>query len=96
MQIVCISAANIEAARNNSASARACQVVRDLPYTELPEAEVEIISLIDCELKSCRMCGACHPGGRCARDAAFSQILAKLTGADGVFLGRLRPLQPAL
>lgn len=85
MRIVCISAANIEVARNNSASVRACELVKEIILAKMPEAEVEIVPLIDFEMKPCRMCGACYPSGRCAHDAAFNQVFAKLTAAHGAF-----------
>lgn len=86
VKIVCISAANIEVARNHSASVRACQVVKDLFLAEQPSAEVEIVPLIDYDMKSCQMCGKCYPSQRCAVDAAFNQVFEKLISADGIFL----------
>jgi multimeric flavodoxin WrbA len=86
MKIACVSAANIEAARHHSASVRACQLVRDLLLAEQPAAEVEIIPLIDYEMKPCRMCGRCLETQRCARDEAFNQVFEKLIGADGIFV----------
>lgn len=86
MKITCISAANIEVARDRSASVRACELVRDLVLAEHPQADVEIVPLIDYEMKSCRMCGQCQESQRCARDAAFNQVFEKLIAADAVFV----------
>ena len=85
MKIVCVSAANIEVARHTSASVRACELIKELFLAEQPAAEVEIIPLIDYEMKPCRMCGKCHPSQRCAMDAAFNQVFEKLIAADGFF-----------
>jgi hypothetical protein len=85
MRIACVSAANIEVARGNSASVHACELVRDLLQVEKPGLEVEIIPLIDYEMLPCRMCGKCLDAGRCARDEAFNQVFEKLAAADGLF-----------
>ncbi len=86
MKITCISAANIETARGHSASVRACEVVRELVLVEHPAADVEIVPLIDYEMKPCRMCGECLGSERCARDEAFNQVFEKMIAADAVFV----------
>ncbi len=86
MKIVCISAANIDVARNNSASVHACELVRDLLQSEHPDAEVDIVPLIDYEMMPCHMCGKCLEKQRCARDEAFNQVFEKMIAADGIFL----------
>lgn len=86
MRITCISAANIEVARNSSASVRTCEMVRDLVHEHHPGAEVEIVPLLDYEMVPCRMCGKCQITERCARDAAFNQVFEKMIGADGIFV----------
>lgn len=86
MKIACISAANIDVAREHSASVHACELVRELLCDVLPDAMVEIIPLIDYELKPCRMCGQCFGPQRCARDEAFNQVFEKMVAADGIFV----------
>jgi multimeric flavodoxin WrbA len=86
MKITCISAANIEVARNNSTSVHACELVRDLLQSEQPDAEVEIVPLIDYEMMPCYMCGKCLEKQRCARDEAFNHVLEKMIAADGIFI----------
>jgi hypothetical protein len=86
MNITCISAANIEGSRQNSASLRACALVDELLTAELPGAEVAIVPLLDYEMKPCRMCGRCCATQRCARDQAFNQVFEKMIAADGLFL----------
>lgn len=86
MKIICVSASNIEGARANSASTQTCKIIRDLIHTDLaPEAEVEILPLIDYEPIPCRMCGKCYKTERCAHDPAFNKIFEKLVAADGAF-----------
>ncbi len=86
MKITCISAANIEVARNNSASVRACELVCDLLHGEHPDAEVDIVPLIDYDMLPCHMCGKCLEKERCARDEAFNQVFEKMIAADGIFM----------
>ncbi len=88
MKIVCLSASNIEPFRASSASTRACELVRDLVQAQpgFASVEVEILPLIDYELKPCRMCGKCLPTGRCARDEAFNQLQDHLAAADAIFV----------
>jgi len=87
MKITCISASNIERARQNSASTHACRIIQEMVLGQPdPAAEVQIVPLLDYELKSCRMCGKCFETGLCARDEAFNQLYRQLTSADGIFV----------
>ena len=87
MKITCISASNIEVARGHSASTRACELIGDLLREECgPSVQVEILPLIDFELKPCRMCGKCLKAGKCVRDEAFNRLYESLAQADGVFV----------
>jgi len=86
MKVVCISASNVEMARDCSASTRACTVVQELVTAQKPDAEVEIVPLLDYEMKPCRMCGRCFETGRCALDPAFNRVYEKLIAADAIFL----------
>ena len=86
MKISCISAANIEVARHNSASVRTCELVRDLILSDCPTAQVEIVPLIDYEMKPCRMCGQCQQSERCAYDEAFNQVFEKMIASDAVIV----------
>lgn len=87
MKITCISASNVEPARDHSASTRACELIRNILQEEHgSDLQVEIVPLIDYEMKPCRMCGQCLAAGKCARDIAFNQIYARLAEADAVFV----------
>jgi multimeric flavodoxin WrbA len=85
MKITCISAANIEVARHNSASVRTCELIRELVVSKSPIFQVDIIPLIDYEMKPCRMCGLCFNTQRCARDEAFNCVFEKLAASDAIF-----------
>jgi len=91
MKVVCLSASNIEKAKNQSTSTRTCEMVRDILFERLkdapePDLDVEIVRLIDYEPVPCRMRGECFYTGWCAHDDAFNQIYAKLVAADAVFI----------
>lgn len=86
MHITCLSASNIAPARQHSASTRACELIRDMVVAARPDASVEIVPLIDYEMKPCRMCGKCFGAGRCARDEAFNAVYAKMIAAGALFL----------
>jgi hypothetical protein len=86
VNVLCLSASNIAPARQHSASTRACEIIRDIITTHQPDATVEIVPLIDYEMKPCRMCGECFETGRCARDAAFNAVYEKMIAADALFL----------
>ncbi len=85
MKITCISASNIEPAREHSASTRTCELIRDLAQAE-GDAQVTILPLIDYEMKPCRMCGKCLEAGQCVCDTAFNQIYQRLAETDAVFV----------
>ena len=87
MKVLCISASNIEVARQHSASTHACMLVEEILGEEsLPLLEVEILPLIDYELVPCRMCGKCLETGECVRDDAFNRVFGKMQEAQAVFL----------
>jgi multimeric flavodoxin WrbA len=87
MKIACISASNVEIARQHSASTRVCELVREIVLARGPEnTEIQIIPLIDYELTPCRMCGSCFENGRCARDEAYNELFGQLTSADKIFI----------
>lgn len=86
MKILCISAANILPARQHSASTRACEIIRDQAVALDPSITIEILPLIDYEMKPCRMCGDCLPTLCCCRDDAFNQVHAQMQSSDAIFL----------
>jgi hypothetical protein len=80
--IVCLSASNVEMNRANSASTRAIVLDQKKP----DQVKVEIIPLLDYDMKPCRMCGQCFDSKHCAHDQAFNQIMDSMAGADALFL----------
>lgn len=87
MNITCISASNVEIARQHSASTRACEIIGELARLQAgPDTQVTILPLIDYELNPCRMCGKCLSTGRCVRDDAFNRVYEHMIAADAVFV----------
>ncbi len=86
MKITCISASNVEMAKDNSASTRTCEIVRDLLEEAGVEADVEIVRLVDRDLRPCTMCGGCLEAGNCVHDDDFSAIYAGLRASDALFV----------
>jgi len=87
MKITCISASNIEPARSHSASTRACEIIRQLIQEKHGKnVDVDILPLIDYEMKPCRMCGSCIDAGICVRDDAFNRIYAAIKESDALFV----------
>lgn len=85
LKIVCISASNVIKSRGNSASTKACEIIKsNLEKKYENGVEVEIIPLVDLNLKPCVMCGECEKNQRCVYDEEFNRIFSKLGGADGV------------
>jgi len=85
MKILCISASNVEPARDRSASTRTCELIRELIHAEC-NAQVDILRLLEYEMTPCRMCGKCFEAGKCVRDEAFNKIYESLAEADAVFV----------
>lgn len=86
MNLLCISASNIEPFRAQSASTRACRLFAELAAGMRPGLQSEVLALIDYELTPCRMCAACLETGRCCRDEAFNQVHARMQAADALLL----------
>jgi multimeric flavodoxin WrbA len=86
MNVICISASNIQPARQHSASTRACELIREQITETDASITVEIIPLIDYALKPCRMCGECLPTLRCTQDEAFNRVHSQMQSADAIFL----------
>jgi multimeric flavodoxin WrbA len=86
MKYVCISASNIEPARQNSASTHTCELIGELLGAQDLAAEVVILPLLDYEMRPCRMCGQCFESGYCTREDAFNQVYRAMIAADAVFL----------
>ncbi len=86
MKLLCISASNVKKQGVNSASTRIANLIKDQVLARQGEAVVEVLALMDHELKPCVMCGACAEDDRCIYDDAFNLIYDKMARADGIFV----------
>lgn len=87
MHLVCVSASNIRHARNYSTSLKICHLIRQLATEQLVSSPtVDIIALVDYELRPRIGCGACLRQGACTADPVFNELYTRLTHADGVFV----------
>jgi multimeric flavodoxin WrbA len=87
MIISCISASNIKHAGENSTSFKVCQLAKDLIINQYNKnMKVEIISLVDYELKPCSGCGRCFHDKVCIHDKEFNQLFSQLSKCDGMII----------
>ena len=88
MKVICISASNMKKAGDKSTSLIVCQTIGKIIKNRLQRnvAQVEIIKLIDAELKPCTGCGDCYEAGKCAVDDDFNNIYSQIVESDAVFI----------
>jgi multimeric flavodoxin WrbA len=88
MKVTCISASNMKKAGGQSTSLIACQTIEKIIKNRLKRnaVQVEIIKLVDAELKPCTGCGQCYEAGKCAAKDDFNAIYTKIAESDAVFI----------
>jgi len=88
MKVICISASNIKKAGKKSTSLIACQTIEKIIKNRLKRdaVQVEIIKLVDVELKPCTGCGQCFEKSKCTVDDDFNNIYSKIVESDAVFI----------
>lgn len=86
MHCVCISASNIQHARETSTSTRACKIATELLGELDPQTTSDVIALSEHELRPCTGCGACYQTGRCALDPVFNALYERVIRADMLFI----------
>lgn len=85
MKVLCLSAANVLSAKENSTSTKTCELVGNLLKNQLKDqVEVEVLPLLNYNMTSCIMCGKCAESKECIYDEGFNQVYEKLQQADGV------------
>lgn len=86
MKIKCISASNTKRMGDKSASTNVCQMIKNnISAIHNGIAEVDILPLMDYDLKPCILCGDCSASGHCPYDDAFNKIFDQIVDADGLF-----------
>lgn len=87
MKIACISASNTKLIGDKSTSTRVCNLIKETILKDSKEnISVEVLPLMDYDIKPCILCGACFKSGSCTQDEEFNRLLSKLLEANGVFL----------
>ena len=87
MWIVCISSSNMKHAGENSTSLKVCRLIKDMVKRKTSgDVHVEIVSLVDFELKSCIGCGRCFNQDKCFNDNEFNNLYDILRMADALFI----------
>ena len=85
MNILCISAANTVLMGENSASIQVCNLIKKIVGEEQIQASVDIVSLVNYELKFCKLCGDCYTDSTCKFDVAFNELFSRINNADVFF-----------
>lgn len=87
MTIVCMSASNIKHAGQDSTSLKTCNLIKNMIKAKNHDkVNVQIIPLINYELKPCIGCGKCFNKEMCIHDSAFNEIYNIIIKADGLFV----------
>jgi multimeric flavodoxin WrbA len=85
--IVCISGSNIKHAKEKSTSLKVCRLIETILNRETNKnITVQIIPLVEHELKPCVGCGKCYDQNQCAKDNVFNHIYGTLCSADALFI----------
>lgn len=87
MIITCISASNIKHAGENSTSLKACNLIKKIINGKTTDdVNINIIPLVNYELKPCIGCGRCFNQELCAHDSTFNEIYKLLAKSDALFI----------
>jgi len=86
VRLLCISCSNVLHKKDESASTRVCDLVKEIAQERLGSVQVETLRLVDYDLSNCTFCGHCLEGGQCIYDDAFNQIYHKMRESDRVIL----------
>jgi hypothetical protein len=71
---------------DSSTSTKVCRLINDIIHKNYTaDLNVNIISLMDYDLKPCILCGSCSESSTCSYDNAFNCIYSQLSGSDGIF-----------
>jgi multimeric flavodoxin WrbA len=61
-------------------------MVKEMITSEYPATEVQILGLLQYDVRPCRGCGKCFHVGRCPDDEGFNEIYAAMEAADGIVI----------
>lgn len=84
--ITCISASNTKLIKEKSTSTKVCYLIKDMVLKEYEDnVSVNVISLMDYDIKPCILCGGCSETDNCIYDKEFNKIYSELLKSDGIF-----------
>ena len=88
MKVTCISASNMKKAGDKSTSLISCQTIHKIIKNRLKrtDIQIEIIKLVDVELRPCTGCGQCFEKSKCVVDDDFNNIYSKILESQAVFI----------
>lgn len=86
MKIICISASNTKLIGDKSTSTRVCNLIKETIMDSRKDISVDVVPLMDYDIKPCILCGACYKNGSCTQDEGFNRLLSKLEECQGIFL----------
>jgi multimeric flavodoxin WrbA len=86
MEILCVSCSNVLQKKNESASTKVCELIREIVQEKQGSIQVETIRLVDYTLSNCIFCGQCLHGEQCIYDDDFNQIYQKIKESDRIIL----------
>jgi multimeric flavodoxin WrbA len=87
MKITCISASNAKSIGDNSTSTKICHLIKASMIKDFNESiSVDVVPLMEYDLKTCKLCGDCMYSGTCPYDVDFNKVLEKITESDAIFI----------
>ena len=86
MIITCIAASNTKLIGENSTSVKVCHLIEEMVKNNEETASVEVIPLMDYDITTCILCGACYKSSSCVRDDEFNRLFSKIIESEGIFL----------
>jgi len=87
MKITCISASNTKLIGDKSTSTKVCNLIKETILKDYNEnISVDVVPLMDYDIKPCILCGACLESKSCVEDEEFNRLLSKLIDSQGIFV----------
>lgn len=89
MLVTCLSTSNTKLKGKDSASTKICEIIRDIIFKEYNkdvDVNVNVVPLMDYDIKSCNLCGKCSDDMNCVYDNDFNKLFKELSKSDKIFL----------
>lgn len=87
MLITCVSASNTKHMGDKSTSIITCNLIKEIVQRDYAlNTDVNILPLVDYDLKPCILCGNCYGEKQCIYDDAFNNFLYQFIKSDAIFI----------